>query len=117
MNKKESRLRRGRRSRIAMLTRGNVRLVVNKSNQHIYAQIISSCGKNVLASSSTLSLDVKKAITNSSNIEAAKIVGKSIAEKAIDVGVKKVAFDRSGFRFHGRVKELANSAREAGLEF
>ncbi len=117
MNKKDSRLRRGRRSRIAMLTRGDVRLVVNKTNQHIYAQVISSCGETVLASSSTLVKEVRDSLACTGNIEAAKVVGKLVAKKAIAKGIKKVAFDRSGHKFHGRVKELADSARQAGLEF
>ncbi len=117
MKKKESRLRRGRRSRVAMRERGDVRLVVNKTSRHIYAQIISSCGSKVLASSSTLAADVKSAVKYSGNVEAAKYVGKDIAEKAIAAGVKEVAFDRSGYKYHGRVAGLAEAAREAGLKF
>lgn len=116
MQKKESRLR-GRRSRIAMRVRGDVRLVVNKTSKHIYAQIISGCGSKVLASSSTLTADIKGAVKYTGNIEAAKAVGKAIAEKALAAGISEVAFDRSGNKYHGRVASLADAAREAGLKF
>lgn len=117
MKKKESRLRRGRRSRIAMKVRGDIRLVVNKTSRHIYAQIISGCGSKVLASSSTLTADVKGAVKYTGNVEAAKAVGKQIAEKALQAGISEVAFDRSGNKYHGRVASLADAAREAGLKF
>lgn len=117
MNKKQSRLRRGKRARIAMRERGDVRLVVNKTPRHIYAQVISGCGTKVLASASTVSSEIKGQVGYTGNIEAAQAVGKAIAEKATAAGVKKVAFDRSGNKYHGRVKGLADAAREAGLEF
>ncbi len=117
MNKKQSRLRRGRRSRVAMQERGDIRLVVNKTPRHIYAQVISGDGSKVLAAASTLSSDIKGQVAYTGNIEAAKAVGKAIAEKAVAAGVKQVAFDRSGNKYHGRVKNLADAAREAGLEF
>ncbi len=117
MNKKQSRLRRGMRARVAMRTRGDVRLVVNKTPRHIYAQVISGCGAKVLAAASTVSPEIKGQVNYTGNIEAAKAVGKAIAEKAVAAGIKKVAFDRSGNKYHGRVKSLADAAREAGLEF
>ncbi|PIE44654.1 MAG: 50S ribosomal protein L18 [Gammaproteobacteria bacterium] len=117
MNKKQARLRRGRRTRIAMRERRDVRLVVNKTPRHIYAQVISACGSKVLAAASTVSAEVKSQVGYTGNIEAAKAVGKAIAEKAAAAGIKKVAFDRSGNKYHGRVKGLADAAREAGLEF
>ncbi len=117
MQKKESRLRRGRRSRVAMRVRGDVRLVVNKTSRHIYAQIISGCGSKVLASSSTVAADIKGAVSYTGNVDAAKAVGKAIAEKALAAGISEVAFDRSGNKYHGRVASLADAAREAGLKF
>ncbi|MGY0399040.1 MAG: 50S ribosomal protein L18 [Ostreibacterium sp.] len=117
MNKKQSRLRRGKRSRIAMRERGNIRLVVNKTPRHIYAQVISGCGTKVLVAASTVSPEIKSQLSYTGNIEAAVAVGKAVAEKAVAAGVKKVAFDRSGNQYHGRVKGLADAAREAGLEF
>lgn len=117
MNKKESRIRRGKRARVAMRERGDVRLVVNKTSKHIYAQVISGCGGKVLAAASTVSPELKQQLSYTGNVDAAVAVGKSIAEKATAAGVTKVAFDRSGNKYHGRVKSLADAAREAGLEF
>ncbi len=117
MNKKQARLRRSKRTRIAMRERGDVRLVVNKTPRHTYAQIISGEGDKVLAAASTLSAELKGQVSYTGNIEAAEAVGKAIAEKAIAVGVTEVAFDRSGNKYHGRVKHLADAAREAGLKF
>lgn len=117
LNKKQSRLRRGKRARLTMRERGDVRLVVNKTPRHIYAQVISACGGKVLASASTVSPEIKQKVAYTGNIEAAIAVGKAIAEKALAAGVSKVAFDRSGNKYHGRVKGLADAAREAGLKF
>ena len=117
MNKKISRIRRGRKTRLKIAELGVKRLVVHKSNCHIYAQIIDETGAKVLASASTLEKTVVADVKNGGNVEAAKIVGKTIAEKAVAAGIKEVAFDRSGFRFHGRVKALADAARENGLVF
>ncbi|PIE42322.1 MAG: 50S ribosomal protein L18 [Gammaproteobacteria bacterium] len=117
MNKKQARLRRGKRVRIAMRERGDVRLVVNKTPRHIYAQVISGCGTKVLASASTVSPEIKGQVDYTGNIDAAVAVGKAIAEKALAAGIKRVAFDRGGYKYHGRVKGLADAAREAGLEF
>ena len=117
MNKKETRLRRTRKTRLKILELGVIRLVVFKSNCNIYAQIIDETGSKVLAHASTLVKDINSSIKNGGNVEAAKIVGKQIAEKALASGIKEVAFDRSGFKYHGRIQALADSARETGLVF
>jgi large subunit ribosomal protein L18 len=117
IEKKQSRLRRSRRTRAKIAELKVVRLTVNRSNTHIYAQIIDASGGKVLASASSAEKSVRAELKNGGNIKAAAVVGKSIAEKAIKVGVEAVAFDRSGSRFHGRVKALAEAAREAGLKF
>lgn len=113
--KKDSRLRRARRSRIKMRELGATRLCVHRTPQHIYAQLIAGDGSQVLASASTVEKDLRAGAT--SNIEAASKVGALIAERAKSAGITKVAFDRSGFKYHGRVKALAEAAREGGLEF
>jgi large subunit ribosomal protein L18 len=119
MNKKQARLRRARQTRIKIALQGVNRLVVNRSNQHIYGQIYSTCGQKVLVSASTLDAEVKQELAGKSgaNKNAALIVGRYIAKKAKDAGISSVVFDRSGFHFHGRVKALAEAARENGLEF
>ena len=114
-SKKQSRLRRARRSRVKMRELGAARLCVNRTPRHIYAQIITPEGDRVVASASTLDSSLRSGATG--NADAAKSVGTLIAERAIEAGVKKVAFDRSGYKYHGRVKALADAAREAGLEF
>lgn len=113
--KKESRLRRARRSRAKMREVGTVRLCVNRTPRHIYAQIVSADGSTVLAAASTVEKDMREGATG--NIEAAKKVGTLIASRAKEAGVNQVAFDRSGFKYHGRVAALADAAREGGLEF
>jgi large subunit ribosomal protein L18 len=117
MDKKIRRLRRSRKSRAKMAELGAIRLCVHRSNSHIYAQLIDASGGNVLTSASTVEKEVAAQIKNGSNVEAAKLIGQRIAEKAKALGVDKVAFDRSGFAFHGRVKALAEAARENGLQF
>ena len=117
MNKKDARLRRSRKTRVRIALQRATRLVVSRSNCHIYAQIIAPTGDKVLASASTLESDVRKDLKNGGNKAAAALVGKRIAEKAKALGIEAVAFDRSGFRFHGRVKALADAAREGGLKF
>jgi large subunit ribosomal protein L18 len=117
IGKKEARVRRARKTRVRIAEQRANRLVVNRSNLHIYAQIIGPNGRQVLASASTLEADVRKDVKNGGNKDAAVLVGKRIAEKAKAIGVDAVAFDRSGFRFHGRVKALADAAREGGLKF
>src|SRR5690554_6447481 len=113
--KKESRLRRARKARLKMRELEVVRLCVFRSSQHIYAQVISADGGKVLASASTLDKELRDGATG--NVEAAKKVGQLVAERAKAAGVEKVAFDRSGYRYHGRVQALADAAREAGLQF
>jgi len=117
LNKNESRQRRLRKTRAKIAEQKAVRLAVHRTNLHIYAQVISACGGKVLASASTAEADVRKEIANGGNVAAAVVVGKRIAEKAKAAGVTSVAFDRSGFRYHGRVKALADAARENGLQF
>lgn len=114
-DKKESRLRRARRSRRKMRELGAVRLTVHRTPRHMYAQVISPEGDKVLATASTLEKDLRGGATG--NVAAAAKVGALIAERAKTAGISKVAFDRSGFKYHGRVKALADAAREAGLEF
>jgi len=116
-DKKASRIRRGTRTRSKISRDGVTRMCVFRTPRHIYAQIIDATGGRVLASASTLEVEVKSAIKNGGNIAAASAVGKRIAEKAKAAGVGSVAFDRSGFRYHGRVKALADAAREGGLVF
>jgi len=116
MNKNKSRIRRATRTRAKIKSLAVVRLSVHKTPRHTYAQLISA-ENVVLASASTLSADIKSSVKNGANVEAAVAVGKAIAEKSISAGVKSVAFDRSGFKFHGRIKALADAAREQGLEF
>ena len=113
--KKETRLRRARKARLKMRELEAVRLCVYRSSQHIYAQVISADGAMVLASASTLDKELRDGATG--NVEAAKKVGQLVAERAKAAGVTQVAFDRSGFKYHGRVQALADAAREGGLEF
>ena len=120
MTKKEQRLRRSRQTRVRIAQQGAARLTVFRSNLHIYASIISGDGGKVLASASTAEKEVREQIGaagKGGNVSAATIIGKRIAEKAKAAGVEKVAFDRAGFAYHGRVKALAEAAREAGLQF
>ncbi|MBM3342715.1 MAG: 50S ribosomal protein L18 [Betaproteobacteria bacterium] len=117
IDKKTSRLRRSRRTRAKIAELKTVRLTVNRSNAHIYAQVIDASGGKVLASASSAEKALRGELKNGGNVKAAAIVGKLIAEKAKQAGVEAVAFDRSGYRFHGRVKALAEAAREAGLKF
>ncbi len=117
IEKKQSRLRRSRRTRAKIAELKVVRLTVNRSNTHIYAQIIDASGGKVLASASSAEKTLRTELKNGGNVKAASVVGKLIAEKAKKAGVETVAFDRSGYRFHGRVKALAEAAREAGLKF
>jgi large subunit ribosomal protein L18 len=117
ISKKQQRLRRARQTRAKILELRAVRLTVYRSNSHIYAQVIDDSGSRVIAAASTVESEVRGQVKNGATVEAAALVGKRIAEKAKAKGVEKVAFDRSGFRFHGRVKALAEAAREAGLQF
>ena len=115
-DKKQARLRRARKTRAKIAELKVNRLVVIRTNSHIYASVISAEGNNVLATASTVQAALR-GNGNGSTVEAAKAVGTAIAEKAKAAGVTQVAFDRSGFQFHGRVKALAEAAREAGLQF
>ncbi len=117
MDKKESRLRRARRTRLKIAELKMARLAVHRTNSHIYAQIFSGCGTQVLAAASTAEPAVRTESANGGNVKAATAIGKLIAERAKAKGVEEVAFDRSGFRYHGRVKALAEAAREGGLKF
>jgi large subunit ribosomal protein L18 len=120
LTKKEQRLRRARQTRIRIATQGVARLTVNRTNLHIYASVISGDGAKVVATASTAEAEVRKELGGSgkgSTVSAAQAIGKRVAEKARAAGIEKVAFDRSGFAYHGRVKALADAAREAGLQF
>jgi large subunit ribosomal protein L18 len=117
MDKKQSRIRRSRRTRAKIALLGVNRLCVYRTPRHTYAQVFSGETGQVVAAASTLAADVKESIKYSGNIDAAAAVGKAIAEKAKAAGIDTVAFDRSGFKYHGRVKALADSARENGLKF
>lgn len=117
MDKKTSRLRRSRKARAKIKALDIERLTIFKTSRHIYAQVIAPNGADVLAAANTLQSDVKSALKYTGNKDAAEAVGKAIAEKAKQAGITKVAFDRSGFKYHGRVKSLADAARENGLEF
>ena len=116
-DKTEARIRRAKATRAKIAQLKAVRLTVHRSNTHIYAQVIDASGAKVLASASTAEKDVRGALKNGGNVQAAAEIGKRIAEKAKQLGISEVAFDRSGYRFHGRVKALAEAAREAGLKF
>jgi large subunit ribosomal protein L18 len=117
MSKKEQRLRRARQTRARIALQGAVRLTVTRSNLHIYASVISGDGTKVIASASTAEKEVRDQVKNGGNAAAAALIGKRIAEKAKAAGVEKVAFDRAGYQYHGRIKALAEAAREAGLQF
>jgi len=124
LNKKDQRVRRSRQTRARIAVQRVARLSVYRTNLHIYASVISDDGATVLASASTAEADVRKELAGESktagkggNVVAAAIIGKRIAEKAKAAGIDKVAFDRAGFAYHGRVKALAEAAREAGLQF
>ncbi len=117
LTKKDKRLRRATRGRAKIREIGTARLTVHRTPRHIYAQVTTADGARVIASASTVQEDVAKGLTGTGNSAAAAAVGRAIAERAKEAGVTKVAFDRSGFMYHGRVKALAEAAREAGLEF
>jgi large subunit ribosomal protein L18 len=120
LTKKEQRLRRSRQTRIRIANQGVARLTVSRTNLHIYASVISGCGTKIIAAASTAEADVRKSLGatgKGGNVNAAQVIGKRIAEKAKAAGIEKVAFDRAGFAYHGRVKALADAAREAGLQF
>lgn len=115
--KKDSRLRRAKRGRMRIMEVEAVRLCVHRTPRHIYAQVIAPDGSKVLVCASTLDKQFRGKLKSTGNIEAAKLVGGLVAQRAIEAGIRQVAFDRSGFNYHGRVKALADAAREGGLEF
>jgi large subunit ribosomal protein L18 len=117
MDKKENRIRRSKRTRAKLRELGAVRLSVHRTPRHMYAQIISADGGEIVASASTLQADLRKELKGTGNVAAATAVGKAIAEKAKAAGITRVGFDRSGFKYHGRVKAVAEAAREHGLDF
>ena len=117
MDKKQARLRRAHKTRARIAELKMVRLTVHRTNTHIYAQIIDETGSRVLASASSLETELRSELKNGGNVAAATLVGKRIAEKAKAAGIEKVSFDRSGFKYHGRIKALADAARENGLAF
>ena len=117
MLKKTLRFNRAAKTRHRIKVLDAYRLTVYRTPNHIYAQILGEGGSKVLACANTLQKDIKTSLPYTGNIDAAKVVGKTIAEKALSVGINNVAFDRSGYKFHGRVKALADAAREAGLSF
>ena len=116
MDKKTARLRRAKKTRAHIRRMGIPRLTVHRSGRHIYAQVIEASG-NVVAAASTVQKDLRAGLKSTSNKDAAKAVGKAVAERAVAAGVSDVAFDRSGYQYHGRVAELADAAREGGLKF
>ena len=117
IDKNQARLRRARKTRAKIAELKVLRLSVHRTNSHIYAQVFSSCGSKVLAAASSLEPEVRKQLANGGNTAAAAVIGKLIAERAKSAGIEQVAFDRGGFQYHGRVKALADAAREAGLKF
>lgn len=117
MNKKESRLRRATRTRSKIRELEAIRLCVHKTPRHMYAQVTTSDGSKTLVCASTLDKELRKKLKSTGNVDAAKEVGKLLAKRALEAGIREVAFDRSGYVFHGRIKALADAAREDGLEF
>ena len=117
MDKKSSRQRRARKTRAKIRELGRARLCIHRTPRHIYAQVIDGAGDKVVASASTLDRELRKDMKGTGNIDAAAAIGKAVAERAKAAGISSVAFDRSGFKYHGRVKALADAARESGLEF
>ena len=117
MNKNENRLRRTKSTRCHIRKLAVARLSVHRTGQHIYAQVFDASGVNVVAAASTVQKSVAEGLKGTKNLTAAAAVGKAVAERALAAGIDAVAFDRSGFRFHGRIKALADAAREAGLKF
>jgi large subunit ribosomal protein L18 len=117
VNKEQSRIRRSRKTRAKIAELGRTRLTVFRSNSNIYAQVIDGATNKVVAAASTVEAEMRKKLKKTSDVSAAAEIGKRIAEKAKKAGVEEVAFDRSGYRYHGRIKALADAARENGLKF
>jgi len=116
-NIKSNRIRRSRSTRIKIAELGIVRLSVHRTNLHIYAQLIDDKNSKTITSASTLEPEVRKSVSKGNDVSAASLIGKRIAEKAKKFGIESIAFDRSGYQYHGRVKALADAARENGLKF
>jgi large subunit ribosomal protein L18 len=117
MDKKESRLRRGASGRMKIKSLAKVRLSVHRTPRHIYAQIISGDSSQTIVSASTVEKAVREKVKYTGNVDSAEVIGQLIAERALAKGIEEVAFDRAGFKYHGRVKALADSARKSGLKF
>ena len=117
MDKTQRRVRRARQTRAKIAELKSLRWSVHRTNSHVYAQVFSPCGSKVLVAASSLEPEVRKDLSNGSNKNAAAVIGKLIAERAKEAGIEQVTFDRGGFQYHGRVKALAEAAREAGLKF
>lgn len=117
MNKRESRARRAKRTRCKIREIEAIRLSVRKTPRHMYAQVTTPDGAKTLVCASTLDKELKTGLKSTSNVEAAKAVGRLVAKRALEAGIRSVAFDRSGYLYHGRIKALADAAREIGLEF
>ncbi|MEZ8144634.1 50S ribosomal protein L18 [Enterovibrio norvegicus FF-33] len=117
MDKKIARIRRATRARRKIAELGATRLVVHRTPRHVYAQVIAANGSEVIAAASTVEKAIRDQLTSTGNKDAAAAVGKAVAERALEKGIESVAFDRSGFQYHGRVAALADAAREAGLKF
>lgn len=117
MNKREAKQRRAKRSRMKIRELEAIRLTVNKTPRHMYAQVTTADGSKTLACASTLDKELRETLKVTGNVDAAKAVGQLVAKRAMKAGIKAVAFDRSGFAYHGRIKALADAAREVGLEF
>lgn len=117
MNSKSKRIKRSKKTRAIIAKLGLIRLTVHKSNSHIYAQLIDDKNNKVITSASTLEPEIRAEISSGGNTKAASLIGKRIADKGIKLGIARIAFDRSGYKYHGRVKALADAARESGLRF
>ncbi|MDD1784369.1 50S ribosomal protein L18 [Enterovibrio sp. ZSDZ35] len=117
MDKKIARIRRATRARRKIAELGATRLVIHRTPRHVYAQVIAANGSEVIAAASTVEKAIREQVKGTGNKDAAAVVGKAIAERALEKGIVTVAFDRSGFQYHGRVAALADAAREAGLKF
>lgn len=117
MNKREARARRAKRTRCKIRELEVIRLSVHKTPRHMYAQVTTADGSKTIACASTLDTELRKALKSTGNVDAAKEVGKLVAKRALEAGIRAVAFDRSGYLYHGRIKALADAARESGLEF
>lgn len=117
MDKKSARIRRATRARFKLQVLGATRLTVHRTLRHIYAQVIAPSGSEILVAASTVEKVISEQLKHTGNKDAAAAVGKAVAERALERGIKDVSFDRAGFQYHGRVRALANAAREAGLQF